>query len=142
MTYEERKQQVCKDCPINRLSCSYRNRDLENKCLDLQTIMGGWELGQEDTLKSLWKDAQGDDLPEIDREVVAFQTITNDELFEMEGASRVVIAHRPDPKGWNARNLSTGEVEHYTPKTYDKGGWNMEGVTWWLDAPLPKGLED
>ncbi len=77
---------------------------------------------------NLWKDAQGDDLPEIDKEVIALQ------------GRKVVFAHRPNPNGWDGKSLSTGEVEHYTPKTYDKSGWNMEGVTYWLDAPLPEGI--
>ncbi len=100
-----------------------------------------FKAGAEWKVNSLWKDAQGDDLPEIDREVVAFQTITNDELFEMEGALRVVIAHRPNPNGWDGKSLSDGKVEHYTPKTYDKGGWNMPDVKYWLDAPIPEGIE-
>lgn len=80
-------------------------------------------------LENLWKDAQGDDLPEIDREVIAFQ------------GRKVVIAHRPNHKGWDGKSLSTGEISHYTPKTYDKGGWNMPDVKYWLDAPLPEGIE-
>ncbi len=96
--------------------------------------MQGWELGEEDTLKSLWKDAQGDDLPEIDREVIALQE-------DFRGSFKAVFAHRPNPKGWDGKSLSTGEVEHYVTMIYDKGGWNMEGVTYWLDVPLPEGVE-
>lgn len=80
-------------------------------------------------LENLWKDAQGDDLPEIDREVIALQ------------GRKVVFAHRPDPKGFDGKSLTTGEVEHYSPMIFGKGGWNMEGVTYWLDAPLPEGIE-
>jgi len=75
--------------------------------------------------KHLWKDAQGDDLPEIDRDVIALQ------------GRKVVFAHRPNPQGWNGKNISTGKVTHYTPKTYGKGGWNIPDVKYWLDAPLP-----
>ena len=75
--------------------------------------------------KHLWKDAQGDDLPEIDRDVIALQ------------GRKVVFAHRPNPQGWNDKNISTGKVTHYTPKTYGKGGWNIPDAKYWLDAPLP-----
>jgi len=77
-----------------------------------------------------WKDAQGDDLPEYDREVIAI--INN---------GKVAFAHRPNPNGWDGKSLSTGKVEHYTPKTYDKGGWNITDVKWWLDCSLPN-MED
>ncbi len=76
----------------------------------------------------LWKDAQGDDLPEIGREVIALQ------------GRKVVFAHRP-PAYWDGKNIDAGEVTRHYPQTYDKGGWNMEGVTYWLDAPLPEGIE-
>jgi hypothetical protein len=78
----------------------------------------------------LWKPADGDDLPEIDREVIAL--LDN---------GKVVFAHRPDPKGWNGKNIITEKVEHYTPKTYDKGGWNQPNVKWWLDCLMPKEIE-
>ena len=87
------------------------------------------ELGRND----LWKSADGDVLPEIDREVVVFtQNFPND-----AGIMKVAIAHRPNPNGWDGRNILTGEVDHYTPKTYDKGGWNIPDVKWWLDLDLP-----
>ena len=83
--------------------------------------------------ENLWHPADGDDLPEIDREVVVFtQNFPND-----AGIMKVAIAHRPNPNGWNGRNILTGEVNHYTPKTYDKGGWNIPDVKWWLDLDLP-----
>lgn len=83
---------------------------------------------------NLWKPANGDDLPEIDREVIVFtQDFPND-----AGIMKVAIAHRPNPNGWDGKNIATGEIEHYTPKTYDKGGWNIPDVKWWLDLDLPK----
>ena len=81
----------------------------------------------------LWHLADGDYLPEIDREVVVFtQDFPND-----AGIMKVGIAHRPDPKGWGGRNILTGEVNHYTPKTYGKGGWSIPDVKWWLNADFP-----
>lgn len=74
-----------------------------------------------------WKDAQGDDLPEIDREVIAL--LDN---------GKVVFAHRP-PEYWDGKDIITGKVTRNYPKTYDKGGWNIPNVKWWLDVDkLPK----
>ena len=76
----------------------------------------------------LWKPADGDDLPEIDREIIAL--LNN---------GKVVFAHRPDHKGWDAKSIITEKVERYIPETYGKGGWNQPNVKWWLDVDkLPK----
>ncbi len=85
-------------------------------------------MAKDEALNNLWKDAQGDDLPPIDREVIALQ------------GRRVVFAHRPIKytKVWNE---DLGEHQIIEAMTYGKGGWNMEGVTYWLDAPLPEGIE-
>ena len=91
-------------------------------------------LDNDRLFNNLWKPADGDYLPEIDREVVVFiQNFPDD-----AGIMKVAIAHRPNPNGWDGRNILTGEVDHYTPKTYDKGGWNIPDVKWWLDLDLPK----
>ena len=79
-----------------------------------------------------WKDAQGEDLPEIDREVIALIQDEDDAWI-----TKVVFAHRP-PKHWDGKNILTGEVTRYTPKTYDKGEWNIPNVKFWLDLELPK----
>lgn len=77
----------------------------------------------------LWKPADGDDLPIIDREVIAL--LDN---------GKVVFAHRP-PEFWDGKDIVTGKVTRNYPKTYDKGGWNIPDVKYWLDVDLPK-LED
>lgn len=94
-------------------------------------------IAKDEALNSIWKDAQGDDLPEIDREVVVFTQNFPDDA----GIMRVSIAHRPNPNGWDGKSLSTGKEEHFEPKTYDNGGWNIPDVKYWLDAPLPEGIE-
>ena len=71
-----------------------------------------------------WKDAQGDDLPEIDMEVIAL--LDN---------GKVVFAHRP-PEYWDGKDIVTGKVTRYYPKTYGKGGWNIPDVKWWLDCNM------
>ena len=80
--------------------------------------------------ENLWKSADGDDLPEYDREVIAI-------LDYDFGHYKVVYAHRPNPNGWNGTNIDTGEKEHFEPEIYDKGGWNQPHVLYWLDARLP-----
>ncbi len=87
-------------------------------------------------LSSLWKDAQGDELPEIDREVIAlvglegFFEIPPDEQVKL--SYKVVFAHRP-PEYWDGTNILTEETTRYYPKRYDKGGWNIPDVKFWLD---------
>ncbi len=76
-----------------------------------------------------WKPADGDDLPEIDREVIAL--LDN---------GKVVFAHRP-PEYWDGKDIITGKVARNYPKTYDKGGWNIPNVKYWLDIELPKEIE-
>ena len=92
------------------------------KELSIEQKAKRYELARE----NLWKPADGDDLPEIDREVIA--------LLE---DGKVVFAHRP-PEYWDGKNIITNEVTRYEPKRYDKGGWNQPNVKWWLDLELPK----
>ena len=77
----------------------------------------------------LWKPADGDDLPEIDREVIAL--LDN---------GKVVFAHRP-PEYWDGKNIVTGKVTRHYPKTYDKDGWNIPNVKYWLDCLMQKEIE-
>ena len=75
-----------------------------------------------------WHDAESDDLPLIDEEVIALQRFATDGL-------EICFAHRPDPNGWDALSIITEKVEHYTPQTFGKGGWNLEGIKWWMPFP-------
>ena len=79
--------------------------------------------------ENLWKPADGEDLPEINREVIA-----------LLGWGKVVFAHRP-PEFWDGKDIVTGKVTRNYPKTYDKGGWNIPDVKYWLDVELPKEIE-
>lgn len=85
--------------------------------------------GAEWQREHLCKPTDGDDLPEVDREVIA--------LVEENEHYKVVFAHRP-PKHWDGKNILTGKVTRYEPKRYDKGGWNMPNIKYWLDVDLPK----
>ena len=92
-------------------------------------MLAGMEKMKEEMTKYIWKPADGDNLPEIDREVIAL--LDN---------GKVVFAHRP-PEFWDGKDIVTGKVTRYYPKTYDKGGWNIPDVKWWLDCLLPKEIE-
>ena len=74
-----------------------------------------------------WHDAQGDDLPEIDKEVIVL--LDN---------GKVCFAHRPVKGYIMVSIINHSEVEEYYPKRYDKGGWNIPNVKWWCDINLPK----
>ena len=74
---------------------------------------------------NLWHDAQGDDLPEIDKEVIV-----------LCDNGKVCFGHRPK-EYWDGKNIATGEVTRYYPKRYDKCGWNIPDVKLWLDVELP-----
>ncbi len=100
-------------------------------------VRTGFIMGAKWQKEHLWKPADGDDLPEIDREVIVLT-----QHYPLEGSEYAVyFAHRPNPDGWDGKSLTTGEVEHYIPKTYDKGGWNIPDVKYWLDVELPKEIE-
>lgn len=85
-----------------------------------------FEEGAEWADNYAWKDAQGDNLPEIDREVIVL--LNN---------GKVAYAHRP-PEYWDGKNILTGKITRNYPKTYDKGMWNIPDVKWWLDLDIPK----
>lgn len=92
-----------------------------------------FEAGAQWQKENLWKDAQSDDLPEIDREVIVLY-----QRYPMENSEYTVgFGHRPK-EYWDGRNIETDEVTRYYPKRYDKGGWNIPDVKWWLDCELPK----
>ena len=88
-------------------------------------ICNAFKAGAKWKAENLWKPADGDDLPEIDREVIAI--LDN---------GKVVYAHRP-PEYWEGKDIATGKVTKNYPKTYDKGGWNIPNIKWWLDCSLP-----
>ena len=77
---------------------------------------------------NLWKDAQGDELPKYDREVVVLVQDYPDDKEHL----RVAYGHRPNPNGY-----VTKDGERLYPMTYGKGGWNGKNVRYWLDAKLP-----
>ena len=75
---------------------------------------------------SQWKRADGDELPEIDREVIALTT-----------RGKVVFAHRP-VESYVGTDIFTGKKTVRRPVRYGKGGWNADDILWWLDVEIPK----
>lgn len=84
----------------------------------------------------MWKRADGEELPEYEREVIVLYQPTDSDIY------RVGFGHRPNPDGYDAKSITTGIISHYTPMTYDKGGWNAPNIMWWLDLDLPSSVED
>ena len=111
--------------------CAYDlSNDWAKETPEWKDVKTACKLGAQWQKEHLWKPADGDDLPEIDREVIAI-------LDYDFGHYKVVYAHRPNPNGWNGTNIDTGEKEHFEPEIYDKGGWNQPHILYWLDARLP-----
>lgn len=98
--------------------CCFVSRGLEYKCDKLDSFLD----------VDYWIDAQGNDLPEYDREVVVLiQDYPDDEEH-----LRVAYGHRPNPNGY-----VTKDGGKLYPMTYGKGGWNGKNVRYWLDVKLP-----
>ena len=114
-----------RDAELQKILGSMENKRVFNRIL--LWIKVWWQDTQRQLLvTSPLKPADGDDLPEIDREVIAL--LDN---------GKVVFAHRP-PEYWDGKDIVTGKVTRHYPKTYDKGGWNIPNVKYWLDIELPK----
>ena len=128
MTEQERKAHI-KESSGNYMRG--RAMALSFKPLTLQDVRDAYECGADEMERLIdnsmwWKSADGNELPDIDREVIALTT-----------GGKVVFAHRP-AESWKGKNLDTGEVTTHYPKRYDSGGWNQPDVKWWLDIQLPE----
>ena len=94
-----------------------------------EAIKKAFVAGANYAIKNAWQKADGDYLPEINREVIALQKCEDD--------YRVVFAHRPDP---NEYVVVKGA--HLYAECYGKGGWNIERIAYWLDLDLPKNKKE
>lgn len=112
---------------------NYSN-NLDNICGSIgEQTRNAFKKGAQWQKVNIWKDAQGDDLPEIDREVIILyqRYLKGNNVYNTVG-----FAHRPK-EYWDGRNIETNEVTRYYPKRYDKGDWNIPDVKFWLDLELP-----
>ena len=110
----------------NEYACKNYNL-LEETLAAMKSFKKGAEWREE----NLWHDAQGDDLPKIDREVIVL-------CDDGHGGYKVAFAHRPYKKGYLGKSLITGNIETYYPETHGKGEWSIPDVRWWLDVSIPK----
>lgn len=94
-----------------------------------EAIKNSFLAGAGYVINNAWQKADGDYLPEIDREVIALQRCAS--------GHRVVYAHRPYPNGY-----VVVKGEKLYPKCYDQGGWNIEGIEYWLDVKMPNDGKD
>lgn len=90
--------------------------------------------GAEWVLGSLWKTADGEDLPDVDKSVIVLKGIVDQTAPDCLCGYEVLFAHRPNPEGY--------EGSHYLPGLYGKGGWNIPDVVMWLDLDIPELEED
>lgn len=97
-----------------------------------ESFEDGAVYGYEFAMSHTWKDAQGDDLPDYDREVV----VLVQHVPEYSDSLRVSFGHRPNPKGY-----VVVKGEKLYARTYDKG-WSQPNVRYWLDARLPYEKEE
>jgi len=114
------------DNPANYLE--YCDDGWEDKT-DIDYVERAFIAGIEwaDEHQNHWHDAQGDDLPEIDKEVIVLLK-----------SGKVCFAHRP-VESYTAMSITNhSEMEEYYPERYDKGGWSIPNIKWWCDINLPK----
>ena len=84
-----------------------------------------WQKG------NFWKDANGDVLPEIDKDVIALEGLDKGNNY------RVVFAHRVDPDRVIRTTIDNKPLELH-PSRYGEAGWNLPNIKYWLDLELPK----
>lgn len=126
-----------RDAELQKILGSMENKRVFNRIL--LWIKVWWQDTQRQLLvTSPLKPADGDDLPDIDREVIVLikyntQRNIHDEEYP---TYRVGFGHIPNPNGWDGKNIDTNEVTHYTPELYDKGGWNAPNIVYWLDYDI------
>ena len=130
--YAEKK---VRESPANLYKGYHLHRQMELTRFDGYDVEQAFGDGFDEAalmLSSLWKDGQGDDLPAYDREVVVLG-----ERFPGIGEYMVAIGWRPDPDGYDTVGFTGGRVPHVSVTAYDRGGWCMPCVRYWLDIALP-----
>lgn len=116
-------------------SKDYRKYREDCGCNDpvyLDEIEDAYYQGMVDADAHMWKDAQDDDLPDYDREVV----VLVQHVPKHHDSLRVSFGHRPDPEGYVVVN-----GEKLYARTFGKG-WSLPNVRYWLDARLPYEKEE
>lgn len=91
----------------------------------------GYWIGYEQAEKDLGWHSVEESLPPIDEEVIALTNRMHGK--ELPYAGCICFAHRPNPEGWDGKDIFTGKVTHHDVVTYD--GWNIPGVKYWMPCP-------
>ena len=91
----------------------------------------GFVLGYEQAEKDLGWHSVKESIPPMDEEVIVLTDDIHGKI--VPGSHMICYAHRPNPKGFDGKNIETGEIKHYDVVTYD--GWNIPGVTHWMYCP-------
>ena len=91
----------------------------------------GVKYGYEQAERDLGWHSVKEMLPQMDEEVIVLTDDIHGTI--VPGAHGICFGHRPNPDGWDGKNMETGEVKHYDVVTYD--GWNIPGVTHWMYCP-------
>lgn len=112
-------------------SCIYLEEVLSDDDREVlkERLINTFKAGAQWQKEHPWKPADGDDLPEIDKEVIA--------LIEAFGHYKVIFAHRVDENAEIHTSID-GKPLVLHPKKHGKGGWNISNIKWWLDIELPK----
>lgn len=100
-----------------------------------QSVRTIFQKGYELAEKDLGWHSVDECLPPIDEEVI----VLTDEMHgkKLSSACHISYGHRPNPEGWDGKDIFTGKVTHYDVVTYD--GWNIPGVKYWMPCPkLPE----
>lgn len=103
--------------------------EITSNPFELEGFIEGAEWADEHP-KNLWHDAQGDDLPPVDEEVIVL-------CGDGHGGYKVRFGHRPVESYTGISITNHSEMEEYYPERYGKGGWNIPDVKYWLDVKIP-----
>lgn len=118
-------------CPTTSVGKEPNREDVQDAFED------GIAEGYKQAEKDLGWHSVKESLPPYDEEVIVLTDYIAGK--HVQGANKLCFGHRPDPKGWDGKDLVTGKVEHFQPKTYD--GWNTPGVHHWMYCPKLNGEE-
>lgn len=106
--------------------------DIGWRCIDKNEYKRKYFVeGYRQAEKDLGWHSVKESLPPIDEEVIVLTDDIHGTI--VPGSHRICFGHRPNPDGWDGKNMETGEVKHYDVVTYD--GWNIPGVTHWMHCP-------
>lgn len=80
-----------------------------------------------------WHYADGDYLPEFDREVIV--------LYDSIDGLKPAISRRVELQD-EVKIIYDDHIHIVCPAKYGKGSWDMPNVKWWLDVKTPTELKD